>query len=87
MPEGYQMFEPIKASKDPMTMTRREWKAELERIAHVSYARRHYAAEQAETRAAYDKIRRQNPGWEPTPLPEETPEDPDLRALKTQDEE
>jgi hypothetical protein len=77
----------LKASKNPLTMTNREWAAELERISRVSYARRHLALEQAATQAEYDRIRKQNPNWQPTPLPEETPEDPDLRALKTQDEE
>jgi hypothetical protein len=55
------MFEPIKASKDPRTMSNREWKAELERISRVSYARRHFATDQAETQRALEKYGAQPP--------------------------
>jgi hypothetical protein len=68
------MFE-LKASKDPRLMSNKEWKAELDRISRVSFARRQFAFEQAATQAEYDRIRRRSPGWEPTPLP--APDEPE----------
>jgi hypothetical protein len=70
----------------------------LERVARVSFARKQAAFDAADTAAAFDRIRRQNPGWEPTPIEEPekregvTPEDMDatlseLRALQSQSEE
>jgi hypothetical protein len=67
--------EPKTMPKNPMEMTNAEWRAELQRINREGFISRTRALDKAETEAAYDRIRKRNPGWTPTPLP--TPEDPE----------
>jgi hypothetical protein len=61
-------------AKNPLDMSNREWAVELQRINREGFIRRTAALDKAETEAAYARIRKCNPSWSPTPLPDK-PED------------
>jgi hypothetical protein len=56
--------------KNPLEMSNREWREELARINRDGFIQRTRALDKAETEAAYARIMKRSPGWQPTPLPD-----------------